>query len=81
MRDRQFHQRGQVGDDRSRQVQEDRAVVADVQALVPDAHRIQPIPEARRSSSRSPSPWSEWQWNNERMASFIPSGRMLCSDG
>ena len=39
-------QRGQVGDDRPRQVQEDRPVASDVQAFVPDAHRIEPKPKA-----------------------------------
>ena len=46
MRQGKRRQRGQVGDGRPRQVQEDRPVAADVQALVPDANRIEPKPKA-----------------------------------
>ena len=42
VRQRQRPQRGQVGDDRPRQVEAKRPVGADVQALVPDAQRIKP---------------------------------------
>jgi len=45
-------QRGQVGDGRPRQVQEDRPVAVDVQALVLDAHRIEPKPKAPTSAFR-----------------------------
>ena len=46
VRQRQPRQRGQVGNDRPRQVQAKRPVDADVQALVPDAHRIKSALEA-----------------------------------
>ena len=52
VRQGQRRQRGQVGNGRTRQVQEDRPVAAGVQALVPDAHRIEPKPKAPTVASR-----------------------------